>query len=350
MATIILTGGGTAGHCTPNLALYPYLKNDFDNIIYVGSENGIERNIIENTDIPYYAIPCAKLDRIKKGKNLTMPFKVISGIIKAGKILDKVKPDVIFSKGGYVSVPTVIAASFRKIPVITHESDYSIGLANKISSLYSKKVLTSFPDTAKNLKNGEYVGSPIRKTIYKASKEDALKSFGFNGKKPILLVTGGSLGAQVINEVLRKALPDLLPKFDVLHVCGKNNVAQEISQKGYFQTEYLNKMENAFAVTSVCISRSGANTLFELMSLKIPTVLIPLPQSASRGDQILNANYFQKKGLAYVLPQQNLTPESLVYSVTSVYANRFNLLRNFENAPIKDASRQISRIIADYVH
>ena len=350
MATIIVTGGGTAGHCTPNLALYPYLKNDFDNVVYVGSENGIEKNIIENTDIPYYSIPCAKLDRVNKVKNLTMPFKVISGIIKAGKIIDKVKPDVIFSKGGYVSVPTVIAASIRKIPVITHESDYSIGLANKISSVYSKKVLTSFPDTAKTIKNGEYVGSPIRKSLYKASKDDALKSFGFNGKKPVLLVTGGSLGAQAINITLRKALPDLLPKFDVLHVCGKNNIARELTQKGYIQTEYISKMENAFAVASVCVSRSGANTLFELMSLKIPTVLIPLPQSASRGDQILNANYFQKKGLAHVLPQQNLTPESLVLSVTSVYANRYNLLRNLENNPIKDASREISRIIADYAH
>ena len=350
MATIILTGGGTAGHCTPNLALYPYLKNDFDNVVYVGSENGIEKNIIENTDIPYYSIPCAKLDRVNKVKNLTMPFKVISGIIKAGKIIDKVKPDVIFSKGGYVSVPTVIAASIRKIPVITHESDYSIGLANKISSVYSKKVLTSFPDTAKTIKNGEFVGSPIRKSLYKASKDDALKSFGFNGKKPVLLVTGGSLGAQAINITLRKALSDLLPKFDVLHVCGKNNIARELTQKGYIQTEYISKMENAFAVASVCVSRSGANTLFELMSLKIPTVLIPLPQSASRGDQILNANYFQKKGLAHVLPQQNLTPESLVLSVTSVYANRYNLLRNLENNPIKDASREISRIIADYAH
>ena len=350
MATIILTGGGTAGHCTPNLALYPYLKNDFENIVYVGSENGIERNIIENTEIPYYSIPCAKLNRVNKSKNFIMPFKVLLGVVKAGKILEKVKPDVVFSKGGYVSVPTVIAASIRKIPVITHESDYTVGLANKISSIYSKKVLTAFPETAKHVKNGEYVGSPIRKSIFKASKEEALKSFGFNGKKPILLVTGGSQGAQIINKTLRKALPELLPKFDVIHVCGKNNVAQELSQKGYFQTEYINKIENAFAVCSVCVSRSGANTLFEVMSLKIPTVLIPLPQTASRGDQILNANYFQKKGLAHVLPQENLTPESLVLSVTSAYANRFNLLRNFESNPIKDASRQISRIIADYAH
>lgn len=349
MATIILTGGGTAGHCTPNLALLPYLKNDFDKIVYVGSENGIERNILENYNIPYYPIPCAKLIRGKSLKNLSMPFTVMNGIIKAGKILDKIKPDVIFSKGGYVSIPTVIAASKRKIPVISHESDYTIGLANRISAKYSKRVLTSFPDTAKTVKNGEYVGSPIRKSLFTADKTEALKSFGFSGQKPIILVTGGSQGAKAINQTIRNALPYLLPKYDVLHVCGKNNLLNEKTPKGYFQTEYINKMENAFAVASICISRAGANTLFELMSLKIPCVLIPLPKGNSRGDQILNAKYFQKSGLAYVLDQNVLTAESLIFAVNAVYSNRFNIQKSFEKFPIKDASRQISRILADYL-
>ncbi|MBE7083734.1 MAG: undecaprenyldiphospho-muramoylpentapeptide beta-N-acetylglucosaminyltransferase [Clostridiales bacterium] len=350
MATIILTGGGTAGHCTPNLALLPYLKNDFDKIVYIGSENGIEKNIIENTDIPYYAISCAKLERKTTIKNLTLPFKVVKGILQAGKILDKIKPDVIFSKGGYVSIPTVIAAAKRKISVISHESDYTVGLANKISAHFSKKVLTSFPETAISLKNGEYVGPPIRKTIINASKAEALKMFGFNGQKPIILVTGGSQGAKAINEALRNALPLLLSKYDILHICGKNNLTQEKTPKGYFQTEYMNKIENAFAVASICVSRSGSNTLFELMSLKMPCVLIPLPKGNSRGDQVQNAEYFQKLGLAHVLQQDALTAESLAFAINAVYANRLNLSRNFQKFPIKDASRQISRIIADYVH
>lgn len=350
MATIILTGGGTAGHCTPHLAILPYIKNDFDNIYYIGSENGIEKEIIEKENIPYYSVPCAKFNRSFTTKNIAMPFKVFLGIVKAGKLIDKLKPDVIFSKGGYVSIPTVIAAKKRNIPVISHESDYTIGLANKITSKYCKKVLTSFPNTAKSIKNGEYVGSPIRKAIFNASKRDALSAFGFSGKKPVLLVTGGSLGAQTINSAIRAALPELLPKFDILHICGKNNLINEKIPKGYVQLEFVSKMENAFAVADVCVSRAGSNTLFELMSIKMPCVLIPLPQGVSRGDQLLNAEYFQKQGLVCVLHQKALTPASLTFAISSVYANRFNLKRNFEKHPIKDASRQISRIIADYVH
>ena len=227
MATIILTGGGTAGHVTPHLAILPYVKNDFDKIYYIGSKNGIERDIIEKENIPYYPVSCAKLNRSLDAKNFIMPFKVVSGIIQAGKILDKLKPDVIFSKGGYVSVPTVLAAKKRGIPVIAHESDYSIGLANRITSRYCKKVLTSFPETAKQIKNGEFVGPPIRKCLFNVVKKQAYADFGFSGQKPVLLITGGSQGAKTINSVVREALNDLLPKFDVIHICGKNNLIED---------------------------------------------------------------------------------------------------------------------------
>lgn len=348
MATLLLTGGGTAGHCTPNLAILPYLKKDFDKIYYIGSENGIEKSIISNTDIPYFSVPCAKLVRSFTLKNLGVPFSVFSGIRQAGKIIDELKPDVVFSKGGYVSVPTVIAAEKRKIPVISHESDYTVGLANKLASRYCKKVLTSFPETAKTLNNGLYVGSPIRQEIFAIKKVEALKTFEFTGAKPILLVTGGSQGAKTINDAVRSSLQDLLCKFDVIHICGKNNLDTDLKRKGYYQFEFMNDIENAFAVASVCITRAGSNTLFELFSLKIPCVLIPLPKGNSRGDQVLNAEYFQRLGLATVLPQNALTSQSLTFAVNSVYANRFNIQRNFEKHPIIDASRQISRIIADY--
>ena len=350
MATIVLTGGGTAGHCIPHIAILPYIKNNFDEIYYIGSENGIEKNIISNASIPYFAIPCAKFNRSITTKNLTIPFKVASGIVSAGKILDKIKPDVVFSKGGYVSVPTVIAAKKRKIPVIAHESDLTMGLANKFTSKFCKKILTSFPETANTIKNGEYVGAPIRKSIYSANKTEALKGFGFSGKKPIILVTGGSQGAQAINKAIREALPDLLSKYDVIHICGKNNLLETLNYKGYYQVEFLNKIENAFACASVCVTRAGSNTLFELLSLKIPCVLIPLPKGNSRGDQVLNAAYFQKKGLVSVLPQENLTSESLALAINSTYANRDNIALKFEKYPIKDASRQISRILADYIN
>lgn len=350
MATIVLTGGGTAGHCIPHIAILPYIKNNFDEIYYIGSEDGIEKNIITNAKIPYFAIPCAKFNRSITAKNLIMPIKVASGIIRAGKILDKLKPDVVFSKGGYVSVPTVIAAKKRKIPVIAHESDLTMGLANKITSKYCKKILTSFPETAKTVKNGEYVGSPIRKSIYSANKAEALKVFGFSGNKPIILITGGSQGSQTINKAVRDALPELLPKFDIIHICGKNNLVDSLTAKGYYQVEFLNKIENAFSCASVCVTRAGSNTLFELLSLKIPCVLIPLPKGNSRGDQVLNAAYFQKKGLVSVLPQENLTSDSLAFTINSIHANRVNISSNFEKYPVKDASRLISRILADYIN
>lgn len=346
MATIILTGGGTAGHVTPHLAILPYLKKDFDKIYYIGSENGIEKEIIKNANLPYYSVPCAKFNRNFNLNNLKIPFKIYSGYVKAGKIIDEIKPDVIFSKGGYVAIPTILAGKKRKIPIISHESDYSLGLANRLTAKYCKKVLTSFPDTALNLKNGEYVGSPIRNELFNVKKDIAIKTFGFNSNKPILLITGGSQGALAINNAVRNALPDLLPKYNVIHICGKNNLSKEYDQKGYFQVEYMNNIENAFAVASVCISRAGSNTLFELLALKIPCVLIPLPKGTSRGDQILNAEYFQKLGLVNVLPQQVLTPQALTLAVNSTYANRFNLARNFNKTPIKDASREISNIIA----
>lgn len=348
MATIILTGGGTAGHCTPHLAILPYLKNNFDNIYYIGSENGIEKQIISDYNIPYYSVPCEKLRRNFTLKNLTIPFKVLSGIINAGKILDKLKPDVVFSKGGFVSIPTVIAAKKRHIPVIAHESDYTIGLANKISAKYCKKVLTSFPETAKQIKNGEHVGSPIRNSLFSVKKDDAIKRFGFDGKKPIILITGGSQGSKAINNAVKDSLDDLLPKFDIIHVCGKGN-SSKLIRTGYYEIEYLSDMENAFCAATVCVSRAGSNTVFELMSKKMPCVLIPLPKNVSRGDQILNAEYFEKLGLATVLPQESLTPNSLVHYVNSAYTNRFNTLRTFEKFPINDASKKIADILISFI-
>lgn len=350
MATIVLTGGGTAGHCIPHLAILPYLRTHFDTIIYIGSENGIEKKIISEVNIPYYSVRCAKFNRNFTVKNFNIPVKIILGIHDAGKILDKVKPDVIFSKGGYVSIPTVIAASKRKIPIITHESDYTMGLANKISSKFCKKVLTSFPETAKNIKKGEYVGPPIRQNLFSIKKNDALNSLGFSGNKPILLVTGGSQGAKIINDTLRKSLSELLPKYDIIHICGKDNIIDDIKYKGYFQTEYISKMENAFTCADICVSRAGSNTLFELMSLKIPCALIPLPLTCSRGDQVVNAAYFQKLGLATVLPQENLTSDSLIYTINATYSNRFNIKKNFDKYPIKDSSRTISQILFDTIN
>lgn len=347
MSTIILTGGGSAGHCTPHLAILPYLKKYFDKIYYIGSKDGIEKDIIAKTGIPYFHVSCAKLNRKFTLKNLTIPFKLYKGIVDAEKIIDELKPDVIFSKGGFVSVPTVIAAHKRKIPVISHESDITAGLANKIISRFSLKVLTSFPCTAKEFKNGEYVGSPIRNLTPHKSKSEILASFGFTGNKPVLLIIGGSLGSVAINSAVMGALDDLLKKFDVIHICGKGNLNAGINKKGYYQTEFITAVEDVFSISDVCVSRAGSNTVFELLSLKKPCVLIPLPKGASRGDQVLNAEFFNKKGLCKVLDQSSLSEKTLALSVNSAYDNRLNFQKNFERFPITDSSGKIARILVN---
>lgn len=346
MSTIVLTGGGTAGHCAPNLALIPYLKKDFDTVCYIGSKTGIEKKLIENERLPYYAVSTVKFKRNFSLSNLKIPFILAKGVSDAGKYLDKIKPDVIFSKGGYVALPVVFAARKRKIPVVSHESDFSLGLANRLAARFSEIIITAFPETAKKIKRGVYLGNPLRKSLFGADKKTALSYYGLSGEKPVLLLTGGSQGSKYLNKILRSSLPDLLPKFEVLHVCGKGNVDKKIAVKGYVQTEFT-EMDKAYAAADICVSRAGSNTLFELLALKIPTLLIPLPKGTSRGDQIVNAKYFQKKGLVSVIFQDALTEESLIYGVNSLYLNRRIIKNNLERYGIKDQSRAISKIIYD---
>lgn len=348
MKTILLTGGGTAGHCIPNIALLPQLKKHFDNIYYIGSKNGIEKKLIEEKGITYFPVECGKLRRSFTVKNLGTPFKVIAGINQAGKIIDKIKPDVIFSKGGYVAVPTVIAGHKRNIPIISHESDLTIGLANKFTAKFCKKVLTSFPETAELLTNGIYTGSPIRDELLKTDKQNALKRLGLKGLKPIILVTGGSQGAQAINKTLKEALPELLKDFEILHICGKGNLNKGKLPNGYYQKEFILNMEDAFAVADVCISRAGANTIFEILASNKPSVLIPLPKISSRGDQILNAEYFYKKGLVHILNQELLTKESIILAINSAYSNREKISAKIKKFNNQNANKKICEIILSY--
>ncbi len=344
MATIILTGGGTAGHCTPNLALLPYLKNHFDKIYYIGSKNGIEKEIIQNAGIKYYSVSTAKFNRKSIKKNIKAPFKILSGIIGAKKLIKKLKPDIIFSKGGYVSVPTVIAGRIKNIPIVSHESDYTLGLANKITAKYCNKVLTSFPETAKNLKNGIFVGPPLRKDLFDKQNIDK-NEFGFYNDKPVLLVTGGSQGSKIINQTLRQALPNIIKNYNVIHICGKGNLDNSINFNGYFQTEYMSNIKKAYSVTSVCVSRCGANTSFELIALKIPCVFIPLPKGVSRGDQVLNAEYFSKLGLSFILYQNQLNKDSLIEKINDCYNNKHLLSNNFKKHPFNNSNEIIVKHI-----
>ena len=326
MKRIVLTGGGTAGHVTPNIALLPKLKELGYDVHYIGSYNGIEKTLMEDCQVPYYGISSGKLRRYFDLKNFSDPFKVLKGFSEASKLLKNLKPDVVFSKGGFVSVPVVIAAAKQRIPVVIHESDMTPGLANKLSIPAASKVCCNFPETLNHLPKGKAVlsGSPIREELLTGDREKALAFTGLTGKKPVLLIIGGSLGSVVVNEAVRGILPTLLKKFEIIHLCGKGKLDQTLTaMNGYVQYEYISdELKDLFALSDIVISRAGANSICEFLALRKPALLIPLSAAASRGDQILNAHSFEKQGFAAVLEEEQLTGESLEKALTNLWENR----------------------------
>lgn len=323
---IVLTGGGTAGHVTPNIALLPRLKELGYEISYIGSYDGIEKRLITDFDIPYYGIATGKFRRYLDVKNLTDPFRVIKGFAEARKYLKKIRPDVIFSKGGFVSVPVVQAAATLKIPCIIHESDMTPGLANKMCIPSAKKVCCNFPETVAMLPKDKAVltGSPIREELAKGDKLAALDLCGFTANKPVILVIGGSLGAASVNKAVREALPNLLQDFQVAHICGKEKMDNMLLHtEGYVQFEYVKaELKDLFAMADVVISRAGANSICELLALKKPNLLVPLSAANSRGDQILNAKSFESQGFSMVIDDDDLSAQLLTEKVTELYFNR----------------------------
>ena len=326
MKRIVLTGGGTAGHVTPNIALLPKLQELGYDVHYIGSYNGIEKTLMEGCHVPYYGISSGKLRRYFDLKNFSDPFKVLKGFSEASKLLKNLKPDVVFSKGGFVSVPVVIAAAKQRIPVVIHESDMTPGLANKLSIPAASKVCCNFPETLNHLPKGKAVlsGSPIREELLTGNREKALQFTGLTGKKPVLLIIGGSLGSVVVNEAVRGILPTLLKKFEIIHLCGKGKLDQTLTaMNGYVQYEYISdELKDLFALSDIVISRAGANSICEFLALRKPALLIPLSAAASRGDQILNAHSFEKQGFAAVLEEEQLTGESLEKALTDLWENR----------------------------
>ena len=326
MRKIVLTGGGTAGHVTPNIALLPSLKEAGYEIAYVGSYDGIEKRLIEDFNIPYTGISTGKFRRYLDPKNLTDPFRVIKGYIEAKNFLKNYKPDVVFSKGDFVSVPVVRAAASLHIPCIIHESDMTPGLANKLCIPVAKKVCCNFPETLKLLPENKAVltGSPIRAELSQGNRLAGLDMCGFSANKPIIMVTGGSQGASNVNKAVREALPQLLKEFQVVHLCGKGKLDNVLlSTPGYKQFEYVKaELKDLFAMADLVISRAGANAICELLALKKPNILIPLPSSSSRGDQLLNAQSFESQGFSIVINEDDLTTSLLVNKVKELYSDR----------------------------
>ncbi len=352
MKKIILTGGGTAGHVTPNLALLPSLKERSYEIHYIGSHNGIERKLVEGAGIPYDGISSGKLRRYFDLKNFTDPFRVLKGYAEALRLMKQYRPDVVFSKGGFVTVPVVLAAKHYKIPAIIHESDMTPGLANKICIPSADKICCNFPETLSYLPKDKAMltGSPIRKELLEGDRLTGLQYAGLSVNKPVILVIGGSLGSVIVNTAVRKLLPKLLESFQVIHICGKGNLDESlIGRNGYVQYEYVDTpLRHLFAAADLIVSRAGANSICEILALRKPHVLIPLSAAASRGDQILNANSFAKQGFSTVLEEEQLNEQTLYQAIDDTFRNRQQFIDAMNQSTLSDAVAAIMELIIHY--
>jgi len=347
---ILFTGGGSAGHVTVNLALIPRFLEEGWQIDYIGSENGIERQLLAKVpEVRYHPIATGKLRRYLDWQNVKDPFRVVKGVCQAYRIIRRRKPDVVFSKGGFVSVPVVLGAWLNRVPVLIHESDLTPGLANRIAIPFASAVCTTFPETAGHLRKDKchYVGAVIREEVRRGRAERGRALCGFTAGKPVLLVMGGSLGARAINSAVRQSLSGLTERFQIVHLCGKGNVDPSLSDRaGYKQFEYVNEeLPDVLAMADVVVSRAGSNSIFEFLSLRKPMLLIPLTLAQSRGDQILNARSFEKAGFADVLEEERLTASSLPDRVSKLYDNRRRYVEAMDREERKDALESVMALI-----
>ena len=350
--TIVLTGGGTAGHVTPNLAIIPKLEEKGFCIEYIGTKDGMEKDIMACTNVPYHTISSGKLRRYFSIKNITDPIKLIAGCIKAGCILKKLSPAVVFSKGGFVSVPVVVAAHRPGIPVILHESDDTPGLAHRRCIPRADKICVSFEPTLEYIPKdkGICTGLPIRSELLEGERERGLKLCGLSGERPVLLIMGGSMGAKALNDAADAVLCDLTERFDVIHIRGKKNLKSGFLPCGYKQFEFIDcELPDIYAAADVMLSRAGATAVFEILALTLPALLVPLPKTYSRGDQILNAKYFESSGFSQVLLQEEITPATLLERIEKLYDERENLRARMKQESVTDAAEQVACIIADAV-
>ena len=349
MKKIVLTGGGTAGHVTPNIALLPELKKQGYEIHYIGSYEGIESKLIPELDVSYYGIASGKLRRYIDLKNISDPFKVVKGLHQARVLLKQIKPDVVFSKGGFVSVPVVIAAKSRGIPCVIHESDMTPGLANKLCIPCASRVCTNFPETIKHLPAEKAVltGSPIREELFHGSRERGLSFCGFDKSRPVVLIIGGSLGAASVNTAVRSILPALLKEFQVIHLCGKDKIDASLNgTKGYVQFEYIKEeLSDLMAAADIMISRAGANAICEILALRKPNILIPLSAQASRGDQILNAASFEKARYSIVIQEEDVTDDKLLNAVHQAYDKREEYIKAMKRSQLNNSIEKIVGLI-----
>lgn len=351
---IVFTGGGTAGHVIPNLVLIEILEREGWEINYIGSKKGVEKEMLQSRNIPYHSIQSGKLRRYFSWENFVDPLKILAGIIQARKLLNKLKPDVVFSKGGFVAFPVVVAAWLNRIPVIAHESDLSPGLANRLSFPFVNKICVTFSGAEKHfkdLKKVEITGTPIRSSLFEGSKDKGLSICGFSKEKPCLLVMGGSQGSSTLNNIVRLSLAVLNERYQIIHLCGKGKVEKElINNEGYFQFEYVNdELPDLLAASDIVVSRSGANSLYEILVLKKPHLLIPLSKSVSRGEQLQNAKHFQKLGISQVIEEKDLDMNMFFDAINLLELQRTTIVKKINALNIEPGTSKVLDIIKSYV-
>lgn len=347
MKKIVLTGGGSAGHVTANLALLPKLLEAGWEVHYIGTEKGMENAIVPKDLVYYHTIKAGKLRRYFDIKNFADPFNVILGIIQSFLILRKIKPSIVFAKGGYVSLPVIVSSWLLRIPAITHEGDVTIGLANKLALPFVKKICVSFKETLKySGKKGIYTSLPIRKEILEGNPSSGKDICKFISDKPVILIMGGSQGSRNINKLLRDSLDNILPKFNIVHICGNGNVDLSLNKEGYCQLEYLkDALPHIFAISDIFISRAGTASVFEILALKKPALLVPLTTNASRGEQLLNARTFEKNGFSKVLLENEIASDKLIQEIVELYEKRNIFVENMLKSEVPDSVEEIFRLI-----
>lgn len=342
---IVLTGGGTTGHVAVNLALIPILKKDNWEIHYIGSKNGIEKDLIENIDgVKYHSISTGKLRRQFSFRNITDIFRVLWGSIQSVFKIAKIRPNVAFSKGGFVSVPVLFGAWVNRVPAISHESDLTPGLANKLVQPFVKIIFTTFPETEKYIKSGKgkFLGPVIRQDLKDGNKEKGKRLLGITNDKPIILVMGGSLGAKKLNDLVRDNLDNLLKDYNIIHAAGKDGYDSSIKREGYYQFEYLKEeLKDILAASDIVISRAGANSIFEFLYYKIPMLLIPLPAGASRGDQVDNAKSFANNGFALLLEEKSMNDEIFLEKINELHSRKQEFKGNMNKFEFADTVSEI---------
>ena len=363
--TIVFTGGGTLGHVMPNLYLIDELKNDYD-IFYIGS-NGIEKDAASKV-ADFFPIPAIKLERGKIFANFKIPFVLINSIFKAKKILKNIQPDVVFSKGGYVALPVCVAAKMLKIPIVAHESDYSFGLANKIilkvcntmcvnfknlegknkKIVYTGPIFSSeFENNSKSFQIGTSIGNINNKKDFSNKLKNESQTLNLESGKPTILFVGGSLGSKKINDCLFPIVKDLIKNFNIIHLTGKGNNTLK-SHDNYNAFETSNDMVRLYNIADFVVGRSGAGVSAECFYKRLPMLLIPLENKASRGDQLLNAKYYKDLGVAEIVRETALTPTTLLSSIKNFNKNLSKYKSAYKSQPHINGKQKIIELIKKY--